>query len=83
MEKKKPSRVSQSNQYSFASTYPNIARSVLDGWIEIGYESDTESFVRALDEGRMAWEGKLQYPRLEDGLQGLDRGVAKWFEEND
>jgi hypothetical protein len=82
MEKKKQSRETQSNQYSFESAYPNIARWVLDGWIEIGYESYTDSFVRALDEGGMVWEGKRKYPTLEDALKDLDRGVAKWFEEN-
>jgi hypothetical protein len=60
-----------------------ILRWVLDGWIEIGYESDTDSFVRALDEGGMVWQGKRKYPTLEDALKDLNRGVAKWFEEND
>jgi hypothetical protein len=83
MEKKKQSREIQSNQYSFESSYPNMARWVIDGWIEIGYESATDSFVRALDEGGMVWEGKRTYPTLEDALQDLDLGIAKWFEEND
>lgn len=83
MEKKKQSREAQSNEYSFESAYPNIARWVMDGWIEIGHESYTDSFVRALDEGGMVWEGKKKYPTLGDALKDLDRGVAKWFAEND
>ena len=83
MEKKKQSREILSNQYSFESVYPNIARWVMDGWIEIGNESYTDSFVRALDEGGMVWEGKSKYPMLEDALRDLDRGIAEWFEEND
>lgn len=83
MEQKEQSRETQTNQYSFESAYPNIARWVLDGWIEIGYEYNTDSFVRALDEGGMVWQGKSKYPRLEDALKDLERGIAKWFEEND
>jgi hypothetical protein len=82
MEKKKQSRERQSNQCSFESAYPNIAHWVLDGWIEIGYEPYTDSFVRALDEGGMVWKGKSKYPMLEDALKDLGRGVAKWLEEN-
>jgi hypothetical protein len=34
---------------------------------------------------KAAWCGKVNAnnPRLEDALKDLDRGVAKWFEEND
>jgi hypothetical protein len=80
MEKK--SRKTQSNQYSFESAYPNIARWVLDGWIEIGHESYTNSFVRAFDEGGMVWEGTNKYSTLEDALRDLEGGVSKWFEDN-
>jgi hypothetical protein len=55
----------------------------LDGWVEIEHESDTNSFMRVLDEGGMVWEGKRTYPRLEDGLQDLDQGVGKLFEDKD
>ena len=73
----------QSHQYSFESAYPNIVRWVLDGWIEVGHESDSDSLVRAFDEGGAVWEGKRKYPTLEDALQDLDRGIGKWFEENE
>jgi HEPN domain-containing protein len=37
----------------FSSTYPNIAaRTESCGWIEIGQDDDSQSFVRALDMGR-------------------------------
>jgi len=83
MEQKRQKPEAQSNQYSFESAYPNIARWVLDGWIEIGNESYSDSFVRAFDEGGTVWEGKRKYPTLEDALQDLDRGIGKWFEENE
>jgi hypothetical protein len=38
--------------------YPHIARWVTaHGWIEIGSDGYSRSFVRALDEGGMVWEG--------------------------
>jgi hypothetical protein len=38
--------------------YPQIARWVTaHGWIEIGSDGYSRSFVRALDEGGMVWEG--------------------------
>ena len=36
---------------TFEQSYPYIARWVMDGWIEIGYDDYRHSFVRALDEG--------------------------------
>jgi len=42
---------------SFEETYPNIVRWVEDyGYIEIGYNGFSASFVRALDEGGLIWE---------------------------
>ena len=39
---------------SFEASYPNITALVSDGgWIEIEYEIQTGSFVRALDEAGM------------------------------
>lgn len=49
---------------TFATTYPNIAHFVdAIGWIEIGYghEGYLTSFIRALDEGGMIWEGADEY----------------------
>lgn len=62
--------------------YPNIAAWVQDGWIEIGRDDYSRSFVRALNIGGMVWEGKPGYPSLHDALQALDAGIAAWLEEN-
>ena len=41
------------------ATYPTVARWVKDfGWLEIGQEHMSRSFIRALDEGGMVWEGQ-------------------------
>ena len=66
---------------SFAARYPNIAAWVQDGWIEIGRDDYSRSFVRALDIGGMVWEGADEYASLEEALRALDAGIAAWIEE--
>ena len=53
---------------SLATIYPNIARFVVTvGRIEIGYHRDfpVTSFIRAIEEGGIAWEGRDEYPSLD------------------
>ena len=46
--------------------FPHIARWVTSqGWIEIGSDGYSRSFVRVLDEGGMVWEGAETYPSLD------------------
>jgi len=83
MVKKKQIRESKTGLYSFESVYPNIAAWVSNGgWVEIGYESYTGSFVRALDEGGMIWEGVSRYESLDYTLRALEQGIADWMEEH-
>jgi hypothetical protein len=45
---------------NFSSIYPNIAAWTESyGWIEIGQDDDSQSFVRVLNIGGMCWKGKL------------------------
>ena len=67
---------------SFQVQYPHISRWVVDGLIEIGRTDYTRSFVRALDEGGIIWEGASRYASLDDALRALDAGIAAWLEEN-
>ena len=67
---------------SFAADYPNIAAWVQDGLVEIGRTDYTPSFVRALDEGGMIWEGAARYPSLDAALRAHDAGIGRWLEEN-
>ena len=68
---------------AFADQYPNIANWVLGGgWVEIGQAEWTRSFIRALDEGGMVFEGESKYRTLEEALQALDKGIAQWVEQN-
>ena len=46
----------------FSETYPNIAYWTEScGWIEIGYDEFSRSFIRVLDEGGMQWESEHEY----------------------
>jgi hypothetical protein len=67
---------------SFEARYPHIASWVQDGWIEIGHDEYSRSFLRALDIGGMVWEGDESYATLDDALRALDAGIAAWLEEN-
>ena len=67
----------------FQETYPNIAFWVRDhGWIEIGQDDYSQSFVRALDIGGMIWEGKHRYTTLDEALRALEAGLAEWMQQN-
>ena len=64
------------------ATYPTIARCVMEyGWIEISQEHMSQSFVRALDEGGLVWEGQEDYATLDDALRDLEAGLAAWMRE--
>jgi hypothetical protein len=66
---------------AFDRLYPHIARWVqTHGWIEIGYDDYSRSFVRALDIGGMIWEGLEQYPTLDEALQALEEALAEWMQ---
>lgn len=68
---------------SFQNDYPNITHWVKkQGWIELGQNDYSKSFVRALDDGGMVWEGKTKYRTLEEAFQALDTGLAEWFGHN-
>ena len=64
------------------ATYPTIARWVQEyGWIEIGQDDMSRSFIRALDDGGMVWEGRRSYPTLDAALQDLEVGLIAWMQE--
>lgn len=66
---------------AFERLYPHIARWVqTHGYIEIGYNEYSRSFVRALDIGGMIWEGLEHYPTLDEAFQALDHALAEWIQ---
>jgi hypothetical protein len=38
--------------------------------------------VRALDEGGTVWEGKTNYPNLDDLFRDLEKGLSAWIKDN-
>ena len=66
----------------FAMLYPNVASWVQDGWIELGRDDFSKSFVRVLDIGGLIWEGESKYPSVHAALRALDVAIAAWVEEN-
>ena len=63
-------------------TYPHVARWVkTHGWVEIGSDPCRPSFVRALDEGGMVWEGAASYPSFDAALRALDTALKEWLHE--
>ena len=68
---------------SFEETYPTITAWVKEhGWIEIGENDDSTSFVRALDIGGLIWESSANYETMDGALQILEVELRKWMEEN-
>jgi hypothetical protein len=67
---------------NFTSTYPNIAKWTESyGWIEIGYDDNTDTFIRVLDEGGMVWESKPKYKSLDEALNDLETALEKIIDE--
>lgn len=67
---------------SFEKTYPNIAYWVeACGWVEIGRDEYSHSFIKAFDEGGMVWEGADKYETMDDALRALEMGLAEWMRE--
>lgn len=64
----------------FTTDYPNITAWVEDGgFIEIGTDHNTASFIRALDEGGIIWHGATEYPTMDAAFKALEDGIAGWL----
>lgn len=66
----------------FEQAYPAVARWVRShGWIELGQDDWSGSFVRALDIGGMVWEGERGYPSVDEALRALEAALAAWMRQ--
>lgn len=73
-------RVEREEPAPVEQAYPHVARWVRsEGWIEIGHDEWSRSFVRALDLGGTVWEGEPAYPSLDEALRALETGLAAWM----
>jgi hypothetical protein len=64
---------------SLTTAYPNIVAWIAeDGWIELGYEPNTDTYARALDEGGMIWSGGRRTETLDEWLAALEAGIGEF-----
>lgn len=63
----------------FEDHYPNIAGWVRDGWIELGHDDYSRSFIRVLDEGGLVWEGEEYYETVDEALAETEKAIAEWL----
>ena len=62
----------------FDVSFPNITLWVQGcGTVEMGNNSSSDSFVRALDEGGMVWSGKSRYKTLDEALHDLESALGQ------
>lgn len=58
--------------------FPRLAAWVYErGWIEIGQDDYSRSFIRVLDIGGMVWEGRSAYASFAAALHAADRALAE------
>jgi hypothetical protein len=64
---------------SAESAFPYVDRFIQGyGWIEIGDDGMSPSWIRVLDEGGMIWESAEPYATLDEVLSAIDTAIAKW-----
>jgi hypothetical protein len=67
---------------SFEALYPHVTFWVKHGgWIEMGDDECSPSFVRALDGGGMVWEGAGYYQSVDAALKALEIGLQGVMQE--
>ncbi len=63
--------------------FPSIERFVFEhGWIEVGRDDFSTSFIRASDIGGMIWEGKDDYDSLDAAFADLELALTSWLAAN-
>ena len=63
----------------FSERYPHLMFWVTEqGRIELGYDPNTDTWARALDEGGMAWGGGTANETVEEWLTAMEAGVKEF-----
>lgn len=63
----------------FERTYLRLTRWIRDqGFIEIGADGFSRSFLRVLDEGGLVWEGGDWAGTIDDALRAAEAAVERW-----
>ena len=66
---------------TFDEQYPNIAWWVQDGWIEIGQDDYSDSFIRVLDAGGLVWESSTTHDTVAEALAEAEAEIGRWADE--
>ena len=67
-----------SEEPTFAVRYPNIEFWIKnDGQIELGYDYNTDTCARAIDEGGMPWSGGNRHETIDDWMRHLESGISE------
>ena len=66
---------------TFDEQYPNIAWWVQDGWIEMGQDEYSDSFIRVLDAGGLVWESEEAYETVAEALAEADAAIGRLTDE--
>ena len=61
----------------FDEQYPNIAWWVQDGWIEMGQDEYSDSFIRVLDAGGLVWESESTHETIAAALAEADAAIGR------
>ena len=68
---------------TFSSLYPAVAEWMKDwGWVEVGHDDFSQSFIRVLDIGGLIWEGKRKYRSVDEAFKAAEKAIEKWHEAN-
>lgn len=74
-------RASQLAPDNFDMRYPFLAFWIREqGYIEVGYDPNTDTWVRALDEGGMVWSGGSQEQTPDAWLQAVEDGLRAFMD---
>ncbi len=78
-----PNSTSQDGQ-TLDHVYPHVADWVYGGgWIELGQNEYSRSFIRILDIGGMRWEGTTRYTSLDALLRDAEAALIRLEENGD
>lgn len=73
-----PHAYSTTNSQTLDARYPSLSAWVNGGgWIEIGADHYSTSFIRVLDIGGMVWEGAIAYPSLDAAFEAADTALEQ------
>lgn len=74
----------QTDQLLLEQAYPHVADWLYGGgWIELGQNEYSRSFIRILDSGGMLWEGTTRYRSLDGLFRDAEAALTRLEETGD